>query len=121
MVKKWKGKRIHQNYSTLKGFISALADEGSIPSRATNFCKVSMYTTYVLFSEKFEKHYTGYSSDVAERVKSHNHLNNKDWTKRYRPWKIIYSKEFITKSEAIKYEKWLKSGKGREFIKTIPH
>ncbi len=80
-----------------------------------------MYTSYVLYSEKFAKHYSGFSSDVIERLKSHNHLSNKDWTGRYRPWKLIYTKEFTTKREAMQYEKWLKSGKGRDFIKTIPH
>ena len=80
-----------------------------------------MYTTYVLYSDKFNKHYSGFTSNIDERMKSHNHMSNTDWTKRYRPWKIIHDKEFKTKDEAMKYEKWLKTGKGREFIKTILH
>jgi hypothetical protein len=31
----------------------------------------------------------------------------------------LYTKEFSIKSEAMSYEKWLKSGVGREFIKRI--
>jgi putative endonuclease len=78
------------------------------------------FTVYILFSEKSGKHYTGYSSDLADRLESHNNLGN-EWTARYRPWKLIYTKEFETKREAMAYEKWLKTGVGREFIKTLAH
>jgi putative endonuclease len=80
-----------------------------------------MYTVYVLYSEKFNKHYTGFSSDFENRIKSHNELGNKDWTTKYRPWKMIYTEEFSDKSQAMKKEKWLKSGVGREFIKKLDH
>jgi hypothetical protein len=30
-------------------------------------------------------------------------------------------KEFASKANAMSYEKWLKTGAGRDFIKTIPH
>ncbi|MET3730827.1 GIY-YIG nuclease family protein, partial [Moheibacter stercoris] len=43
------------------------------------------------------------------------------WTARYRPWKLIYTKIFDSKKEALEHEKWLKSGVGRDFIKSIPH
>jgi putative endonuclease len=78
------------------------------------------FSVYILFSEKFNKHYTGFSSNVALRLKSHNEFG-KEWTSRYRPWKLIYLKEFKTKAEAFQYEKWLKTGAGRDFIKTLPH
>jgi putative endonuclease len=77
-----------------------------------------MYTVYILFSEKFQKHYTGFSSNLEQRMISHNELG-KDWTAKYRPWKIIFTKEFEIKKESMNYEKWLKSGIGRRFIKTI--
>jgi len=43
----------------------------------------------------------------------------RDWTAKYRPWELVYTKEFSIKSEALSYEKWLKSGVGREFINRI--
>jgi putative endonuclease len=79
-----------------------------------------LYTVYVLYSTNFKKHYTGFSSNYLERLKSHNEYG-KDWTARYRPWKIIHLKEFETKAEAMAYEKWLKSGAGRDFIKSLTH
>ncbi len=66
------------------------------------------------------KHYIGYTSDLKQRMISHNELGN-DWTKSYRPWRIIYTKAFDAKNDAIKYEKWLKSGAGRTFIKSMEH
>ncbi len=80
-----------------------------------------MYTVYVLFSEKHDKHYVGFTTDLAERFLSHNHLSSKGWTARYRPWEIIHTEEFTTKTEAMDREKWLKSGIGRAFTKTLPH
>ena len=68
----------------------------------------NIFTVYVLFSEKFCKHYTGYTSDLENRLKSHN-IFGKDWTSKYRPWKLIYSKEFDQKGKAKAYERWLKS------------
>lgn len=53
-----------------------------------------LFTTYVLHSEKFMKHYTGYTSDLQSRLLSHQELGNKDWTTKYRPWKLIFTKEF---------------------------
>jgi putative endonuclease len=79
-----------------------------------------IYTVYILYSIKFQKHYTGFTSNLTQRILSHNKLG-KDWTAKYRPWKIIFKKEFDNKKEAMSYEKWLKSGIGREFIKTIQH
>lgn len=52
-----------------------------------------MFTVYVLFSETHSKHYTGFTSDLQKRFLSHNELGTKDWTSKYRPWKIIYTQE----------------------------
>ncbi|PXY38640.1 endonuclease, partial [Flavobacterium cheongpyeongense] len=35
------------------------------------------------------------------------------------PWKVIYVEFFDAKAEAIKKEKYLKTGIGREFIKNL--
>jgi len=75
------------------------------------------YTVYILYSDKHDKHYTGYSTDWATRLKSHNEFGH-GWTSRYRPWRIIFTKEFEDKAAAMLYEQWLKTGVGREF--TIP-
>ena len=75
-----------------------------------------MYTVYALYSEKHQKIYIGYTSDLEARFLSHNQLATKGWTVRYRPWLIIHSEIFQSKSEAMKREKEPKSAKGRQFI-----
>ena len=75
-----------------------------------------IFTVYVLYSESSNRTYTGFTSNLEMRLRSHNEFG-KGWTSRYRPWKLIYSKEFLSKREALDYENWLKSGAGREFIR----
>jgi putative endonuclease len=75
-----------------------------------------MFVVYVLFSKKFEKIYIGYTTNLDERLKSHNELGHKGWTIRYRPWELLYQEEFKTRSAALKRERELKSAKGREWI-----
>ena len=77
------------------------------------------FVVYILFSKDYDKTYVGFTSNLIERFKSHNYLSKKGYTIKFRPWKVIYVEFFSTKSEALKREKHLKSGKGREFIKEI--
>ena len=74
------------------------------------------YTIYVLFSKKYNKIYTGYTSNLEERIKSHNELGKKGWTIRFRPWVLVHTEVYENKADAIKREKQLKSAKGRDFI-----
>ncbi|WP_240475252.1 GIY-YIG nuclease family protein [Flavobacterium reichenbachii] len=53
------------------------------------------------------------------RVKSHNFLETKGYTLKFRPWIVIYTEFFNSKSEAMKREKYFKTGIGREFIKDL--
>lgn len=78
------------------------------------------FIVYVLYSDIAEKHYTGFTGNLIERLKSHNELGG-EWTARYRPWRLIFRKQFEMKLDAMHYEKWLKSGQGRAFITTLPH
>ena len=76
-----------------------------------------MYTVYVLYSSTFAKIYIGYTSNLAERMKSHNELATKGWTVRFRPWTIIHTEVFTSKSDALRREKSLKSSRGRAWIR----
>jgi putative endonuclease len=66
-----------------------------------------MYTVYVLYSRAFDKCYVGYTSDLSSRLLSHNELETSNWTKRYRPWELIYKEEYSAKVAAMKREKEL--------------
>jgi len=77
------------------------------------------FVVYILYSEKFNKTYTGFTSNLIQRFKSHNFLETKGYTLKFRPWEVIYVDFFDSKSEAMKREKFLKKGVGREFIKNL--
>ena len=76
-----------------------------------------MFTVYVLYSRKFDKIYIGFTSDLEQRMLSHNVLATKGWTIKYRPWTLIHSEVFDLKQQAMTREKELKSHQGRIFIR----
>jgi putative endonuclease len=76
-----------------------------------------MFVTYVLYSNKFDKIYIGYTNSLIERFHSHNNLSKKDYTINYRPWIVAYVEFFDSKAEALTREKELKSSVGRRFIR----
>lgn len=70
-----------------------------------------MFVVYILYSYKFDKSYVGYTSDLIGRFKSHNQLGE-EYSKRYRPWVVIYCEYFDDKATAMKREKYFKAGVG---------
>ena len=70
------------------------------------------FIVYILYSEKFNKTYVGFTSNLIGRIKSHNELGH-DWTKSFRPWKVVYIEVFENKTDAIKKENYFKTGRGR--------
>ncbi len=75
-----------------------------------------MSAVYVLRSLKNQKRYVGQTSkDVLKRLSEHNRSCNK-WTRENKLFKLIYSEEYETRTEAIKREHFLKSGQGRRWL-----
>ena len=74
-----------------------------------------MYYTYIIQSQKDGSFYIGYSEDPEKRLEKHN-SSNSGYTSKKQPWKIVYTEEFQTKSEALKREKFIKSQKSKDFI-----
>ena len=80
------------------------------------------FYTYIIQSKSTGKIYTGQTCDLVKRLRQHNDPDCKIgvYTKKNKgPWKLFYYEKFNTRSDAIKREKQLKSGKGREFIKKV--
>jgi putative endonuclease len=55
----------------------------------------------------------------VERFKSHNELGTKGYTINFRPWSVIHVEFFQRKERCNKKEKFLKTGQGRLFIKSL--
>jgi putative endonuclease len=74
------------------------------------------YLIYVLYSDSHKQLYIGHTNDLKRRFKQHN-KGKVSSTKPYRPYRIIYSEEAVSKTIAVKREKVLKLTKGRQFLK----
>ena len=74
------------------------------------------YYVYVIKSAIDGRLYKGMTEDIERRLKEHNFGNQKS-TKAFLPWRVVFYKEFNSRKEAREYEKYLKSGSGREFLK----
>ncbi|MBK8496346.1 MAG: GIY-YIG nuclease family protein [Chitinophagaceae bacterium] len=66
-----------------------------------------MYFVYIIESEKSGIFYKGSTSDYNKRLSQHNEGTN-DYTRSKGPWKLIFVREFDSKSEALIEEKRLK-------------
>lgn len=75
-----------------------------------------IYYVYLIKSKEGYR-YTGFTEDLEKRLIEHNDKKLSFWTKRGTNWKFIYKEEFENKTEALKREKWLKTGVGREYLK----
>ncbi len=74
-----------------------------------------MYFTYILYSSSLDKFYTGYTEDLELRILRHNSGWGKFSSKGI-PWRLVYSEQFKTKTEAIKRENEIKKKKSRKYI-----
>ena len=74
-------------------------------------------TLYVLRSESDpSRQYVGITNDVRSRLVWHNH-GPTGHTLTGRPWSLIVVMEFSSERDAVRFEKYLKSGSGRAFAK----
>jgi putative endonuclease len=76
-----------------------------------------MFFVYALTSIPRNYIYVGLTNDLERRTNEHNSGFERA-TRPYRPFKLIFSESFETRAEARKKEKYLKSGIGKEFLKT---
>jgi putative endonuclease len=74
------------------------------------------YFVYVIKSEE-GYYYTGMTENVERRLSEHNTKTKPFWTKRGTNWEVIYLEEFEGREEAMKRERWMKSGHGKKLLK----
>jgi putative endonuclease len=72
-----------------------------------------MYYTYLLKLSNND-YYAGSTDNLQTRLNDHNEGKNIS-TKAFRPVVLVYYCAFPTKSQAIKFELYLKSGSGKAF------
>ena len=78
--------------------------------------RFAMFYTYVLLSEKDESFYVGFTEDLRARLEKHSSGKVKSTASR-RPLKLVYYEACLHERDAIKREKYFKTGFGRRFLK----
>ncbi len=73
---------------------------------------------YILYSELRDRYYIGSCSNVEVRLNRHNSGATLS-TKGGRPWRIIYTEIFNSKTEALKRENYLKRMKSRVYLEDL--
>ncbi len=71
------------------------------------------FYVYLICSKKSNKSlisYVGYTNNVEKRLMAHNSSKGAKFT-RGKKWKLLYTKKFNSKNEAMKYEYKLKQDK----------
>ena len=102
--------------------VSAPAPIQVLPCRPTvngvTLFRGFMYFIYILKSQKTNKYYIGYTENIIQRLKNHNSGIVKS-TKNGVPWNVVYREKFVTKKEAYKRERVIKSYKGGRAFKSL--
>jgi putative endonuclease len=73
---------------------------------------------YVLCSQTTGRRYTGATTNLEVRLAQHNSDLSLS-TKNCGPWDLVHHEEFTTLAEALRCERFLKSGKGRDELHRI--
>ena len=74
-----------------------------------------MYYVYILKNQKTGEHYTGFSANLKNRLKSHEGRTVK--TTKSDIYKLVFYSAFEQKSKALDFERYLKQGSGFAFAR----
>ena len=76
------------------------------------------FFVYIIVSIHNGSFYKGFSLDPIQRLKQHNEGQTK-YTSRFKPWKLVYSEQFSSKSDALIREKNLKKATTQRILALI--
>lgn len=76
------------------------------------------YCVYILFSEKDKLLYTGFTTNIDERIKHHNAGKTKSTAPR-RPLLLIFCEFYLFEADARKREMYFKTNPGKKAIKLM--
>jgi predicted GIY-YIG superfamily endonuclease len=84
---------------------------------STRSAMKGLYYVYILVSEADGRlHYSGLTCDLNTRLAEHNR-GKCPHTSKHRPWKIETAIAFRSEAKARRFERYLKTGSGREFAR----
>ena len=77
-----------------------------------------MYYIYILHSKSRGIYYVGHTDSLSRRIEEHNKVMSK-YTRNSRPWKLVYSEEYATRSLAMNREVEIKRKKNKKYIEGL--
>ncbi|MEO5641808.1 MAG: GIY-YIG nuclease family protein [Bacteroidia bacterium] len=76
------------------------------------------YCVYILFSQKDHLLYTGFTTNIDERVRNHNDGRTKSTAPR-RPLDLIFCEFYLFEEDARKREMYFKTTAGKKAVKLM--
>ncbi|NBW35588.1 MAG: GIY-YIG nuclease family protein [Cytophagia bacterium] len=74
-----------------------------------------IFHVYILESESSGAWYYGFTEDIDQRLRDHQ-SNRSKYTRFKGPWKLIFKRAFLDKTEALRFEKYLKTTRNKDYI-----
>ena len=85
-----------------------------------NHSQTSMFIVYILYSEKLNRFYTGFTSNFDVRYQFHQTAADpKKFTAKANDWEIFIKIQCATKSQGYAIEKHIKKMKSQTYIKNL--
>ncbi len=75
-----------------------------------------MYYVYILRTRDGKRIYTGFTTDLEQRLNEHNSGKSRH-TNKFRPWELVSYSMFESEEKARSFEKYLKTGSGIAFAR----
>jgi putative endonuclease len=79
------------------------------------FSPTIMFVLYILYSQKLDRYYVGYTNNLGRRIQEHNRIKRK-YTDIGIPWILVYSEDFADRKSAAGRERLIKSKKSKQYI-----
>lgn len=74
------------------------------------------YCVYILKSQSNGDLYVGSTANIQNRLRLHNSGKVKS-TKGYRPWLLLETRSCVSRAEAMRIERHLKTGQQKELLR----
>jgi putative endonuclease len=74
-----------------------------------------MYITYIIYSSRIGRFYTGQTVDLERRLKEHNR-GKTAFSAKGMPWTLVFSKVCPSRTEALKLERDIKKRGAARFL-----
>ena len=79
---------------------------------------MKVFHTYIIFSEKLDRYYTGSTNNLTRRLVDHNR-GKTPYARIGMPWKLVYAEKFPDRSSAYQREIEIKKRKSRKYIEQL--